>query len=128
MGLELRGLDTSQYSHSTISMKFSMLHRSTERQHTQSLQNLLVCHLGLLPLPISVAVQSAGRVLRLDLGLWRGCDLLHRGGRRQGLDDRAGVDLSGEAQDTVTVREEQDTVREEQDNKHTVQLCTELSY
>jgi hypothetical protein len=98
-------------------MGLSMLHRSTKRQHTQSLQNLLICHLGLLLLPVGVAVQSAGCVLWQDLGLRRGCDLLHRGGRRQGLDDRAGVYLYAEEEDTVTVREEQDTVtvREEQD-------------
>ena len=46
-------------------------------------------------MPVGVAVQGAGRVVRLDLGLWRGGDLLHGGGRLGGLHDGACVDLEG---------------------------------
>lgn len=37
------------------------------KKHTESLQNLLVCHFGLLPLAVSVAIHCVGRVLRLNL-------------------------------------------------------------
>ena len=45
----------------------SIKSRVSLKARTESLQNLLVCHFGLLPLAVSVAVHGVGRVVRLDL-------------------------------------------------------------
>ena len=63
--------------------------------HTESFQNLLIRHFGLLPLAVSVPVHCVGRVFRLDLRFWRSQHFFHRGRRLWWVHDGARVDLRG---------------------------------
>lgn len=61
--------------------------------HTESLQNLLIRHLGLLSLAVSVAIHCVRRVLRLNLWLRGRRHLFHRGRGLWRVHDGARIDL-----------------------------------
>jgi len=70
-----------------------MIKHSSFKAHTESLQDLLVRHFGLLPLPISVAIHCVGGILWLDLRLRWSRHLFHQAGRLCWFQDRTCVDL-----------------------------------
>lgn len=76
-----------------LNLDFSISKTVALKTRTESLQNLLICHFGLLPLAVSVTIHSVGRVLRLDLRLRWSQHFFHGGGRLWWVHDRACVDL-----------------------------------